>query len=423
MKNICHFLTVFVMLALTACNFSGSQTCKNTCPENQKQNEDCSCSPIKKLPATAAQQKEIFQNILSKNEQALTKLAGTIAPDSPLNLDNLPEAEEFKNIYARNINIFTKLSYQKDNLTLLSLLAPLDGFNETFNTLLQNGADPNLQAFYGETPLAIAIASDQGEKVKMLLEAGADVNFEGENNILITALNLEKYKALYALASFAKSKQIDFKFPPNYFISAMINNQTNMAIAILPLTDEHVLNMPNNFGTLPLVQAAFLNNQRLIDALLENGANIELKDENQRTPLLAFLQEIYIAKIEGNFPAGREAQITAAVKHFLDKGADINAKDYSGENILFYAVKDNNKPLIDLLITTYKQDLNTRNNDGETPLFTAAQNHPGLVPYLLARGANPKIMDNKGRTPAIAAAEMGNMDIYDLLEGAAATRI
>ena len=171
------------------------------------------------------------------------------------------------------------------------------------------------------------------------------------------------------------------------------------------------------------MQAAIIGNKELMTTLIESGASLELKDQNLRTPVLAYLQEIYIAKIENNFPVGRESQVTEIVKHFLEKGADITAKDNNGENIMFYAVRDDNKSLIDLLIATYKQDINTRNNDQETPLFIAAQNYPGLVPFLISKGANPKVMDKNGRTPAIAAAEMGNMDIYDFLESAAARRL
>ena len=362
-------------------------------------------------------------SIINKNEQNLTNLVSAIAPDSPFNLDVLQDQNSFKSLYANNVDISTRLTFQKDNLTLISLLAPLDNFNDAFNTLLQNGADPNLQAFAGETPLEIAIMADQDQKVKMLLNAGAQVNFEDENNILVQALSLQRYHALHALATFAREKQIPFKFPPNYFTMAMIENNIDLANAVLPLTDEGVINMPNRFGVLPIVQAAFLGNKELMNTLTENGANIELKDENLRTPILAYLQEIYIAKIEGNFPAGREASVAEIAKYFLEKGADINAKDNAGENIMFYAVRDNNKALIEVLITNYAQNLNVRNNQGETPLFIAAQNHPGLVPYLLSKGANPKVMDETGRTPAIAAAEMGNMDIYDLLESTAARRI
>lgn len=423
MKHIYKILTFFILLSFCACNFDDSKTCKNTCPTGQKQNEDCSCYTPKKLPATESQQKEILLSIINKNEQNLANLVSAIAPDSTFNLDVLQDQNAFKRIYANNVDIATRLTYQKDNLTLISLLAPLDNFNNSFSILLQNGADPNLQSFAGESPLEIAIMADQGQKIKMLLDAGAQVNFDGENNILMQVLGLQKYHALHALAAFAKEKQIPFRFPSNYFAMAMIENNIDLASAVLPLTNNEVINMPNRFGVLPLVQAAFLGNKGLMDTLIDNGANIELKDENLRTPILAYLQEVYIAKIEGNFPAGREASVAEMTKYFLEKGADITAKDNAGESIMFYAVRDNNKTLIETLITNYAQNLNVRNNQGETPLFVAAQNHPGLVPYLLSKGANPKVMDETGRTPAIAAAELGNMDIFDLLESAAARRI
>ena len=108
-------------------------------------------------------------------------------------------------------------------------------------------------------------------------------------------------------------------------------------------------------------------------------------------------------------------------KYLLDKGADIKARDSSGEDIMFYAVRSKNLPLINILIDTYKHDINTKNYQGETPLFVAAQNHPDIVPMLLQKGANPKVVDNNGRTPAVAAVEMGHMETYDFLENAAKT--
>ncbi len=424
MKHIFSVLVFFVILFLTACdiNFNWPNNCKNTCPPGQELKGDCTCYVTKKLPATEVQQKEILLALAQGNEQLFTNLIANIDPNSKFNLDLIPDLASLKKIYANNVDISNRIDYQKDNLTLISLLAPLDKFNPAFNMLLNNGADPNLESFSGLSPIEIAITADQTEKLQMLLKAGAKVNFEGENNILVRTLNLQKYKALSILSNYAKEKQIPFKFPANYFNIAMAENNTDMANAVLPLTDG-VVNLPNNFGVLPLVHAALSNNFKFIDNLLANGANIELKDHNLRTPILAYMQEVYIAQIERNLPKGQEKQITETVKYFLDKGADITAKDSDGENIVFYAVRSNNKPLIELLTINYRQDLNPVNNQGETPLFIAAQNNPALVSYLLSKGANPKVMDKNGRTPAIAAAEMGNMDIYDLLENAAARRL
>ncbi len=418
MKHFYKILVFFVIMSLTACSNDNPKTCKNTCPSGQKQNKDCSCHAPQKMQASESQQREILQAIINGDDQNLLQLINTIAADSTFNLDVLQNNEDFKQIYARKASIANQI-INSNNLTLLFLLAPLDNFNRSFDIILKNGANPNLQ-IEGITPLEIAIESNQGEKVKMLLEAGADFNSEEVNNILHTTLITGKYKSLNALSNFIRQQQTDFKFPPDYFINAMINNNAELANAVAPLTDQEILNMPNNFGVLPLVQAAFTGKFQLMDTLVNSGANLELKDQNYRPPMLAYLQEIYIAQIEGNYPLGRDKQITETVKHFLEIGADISVQDYNGENIMFYAVRGNNKPLIELLITNYNQNLNSRNNQGETPLFIAAQNTPALVPYLLSKGANPKVMDKNGRTPAIAAVELGNIETYDLLESAAA---
>ncbi len=424
MKYIYSVLILSVMFSFTACEFlEWPKNCTNTCPPGQELKRDCTCYITKKLPATEAQQKEILQALAQGNEQTFINLIANIDPNSKFNLNLMQDLTPLKKVYAENMDISGRLDYQTDNLTLISLLAPLNKFNQSFNILLSNGADPNFESFPGLPAIEIAIVADQGDKVYLLLKAGAKVNFEGENNILAQTLNLGRYKALYALSSYAKEKQIPFHFPTNYFTMAMIENNLEMANAVLPLTDKEVVNIPNNFGVLPLVQAAVSMNFRLMDNLLANGADIELKDQNQRTPLLSYLQEVYVSQIEGNLPRGLEKQVSETVKHFLDKGADVNAKDTDGENIVFYAVRTNNKPLIELLTANYRQDLNPRNNQGETPIYIAAQNNPALVQYLLSKGANPKVMDKNGRTPAIAAAEMGNMDTYDLLESAAARRL
>ncbi len=414
-----YVASALILLVMTACNFNGSKTCNNTCPEGQVQKEDCTCYTPEKQPATEEQQKEILQSILNNNEKALNTLITKIAPDSRINLSVLPDVNAFKQLYVNDIDVYSRLNYQTNNLTLLSLLAPLNNFNNAFNTLLKQGADPNLQAFAGFPPLKIAISSNRGEKVAELLSSGAELNLEEGNNIIMNALSSGKYNALASLSNYVKAKNIPFTLPANYFAEALMDNQTEIAIAVAPLTPPDVLNTPNNFGVLPLVQAAFTNNFKLMDALIASGADLELRDQNYRTPLLAYLQEVYIAQIEGNYPLGKETQITETVKHFLDKGADRTAKDFSGEDIMFYAVTSNDMPLIDLLVNTYKHDMNTRNNQGETPLFTAAQNHPEMVPVLLQKGASAKITDKNGRTPAIAAVEMGNMDTYDFLESAA----
>ena len=424
MKYILYVTAMSVLFSFMACSPSSNQEvqCIDPCPEDQIQKEDCSCVAPPKLQATEAQQTEILQAILNKNERKLNQLVNKIAPDSMIDLKVLQDNNSFRNLYVKNGDIYNRLNYQNSNLTLLSLLAPLNGFDEAFNSLLTYGANPNYQAFLGLSPLQISINSDEGEKVRMLLEHGAEANFEGENNIITETYNLKKNKALKSLSTYAKKVGTSFTFPESYFTEAMMNNQQDLAEALLPLTNKETLNTPNNFGVLPLVQAALSNNVTLINTLLDNGADINARDFNERNPLLQYMQEIYLAKIEGNDTTGvytSKDKVIPMIKLFLEKGINVNAKDNLGEDIMFYVVRNNYMELVDFLIKNYNCDINTTNGQGETPLFIVAQNYPNLVRSFLQKGANPKVTDNAGRTPAVAAVEMGNMETYDLLENAA----
>ena len=48
--------------------------------------------------------------------------------------------------------------------------------NEAFNTLIDAGADVNMQNKYGETLLHISIRRDRREMTQKLIESGADIN-------------------------------------------------------------------------------------------------------------------------------------------------------------------------------------------------------------------------------------------------------
>lgn len=424
MKHIFYILVLSVLFSFTAC--SNKESCPGACPEGQIQQKDCSCITPVREPASKEQQTAILQALINHDEQALKDLVNKISANSTIDLKALQDPAPFKALYANNMDITARLNFQNSNLSLVSLLAPLAGFDDAFNTLLNHGADPNYQTFPGLSPLQIAINADQEAKTKLLLKHGAKANFDGEDNIITETYEARKNKALKGITSYAKQANIAFTFPDDYFTSAMANNQQDLAEALLPLTNKEIVSTPNSFGVFPLVQAALSNNKSLFNTLLENGANLNSKDLNNRTPLLQYLQEIYLAKIEGNDTDGmftNNEQVVSMVKFFLEKGADVNAKDNLGENILFYAIRGNYMELVDFLIAEHKCDINSVNEQGETPLFIVAQNYPELVPSFLEKGANPKVTDKTGRTPAVAAVEMGNMETFDLLEHAASVII
>ena len=76
-----------------------------------------------------------------------------------------------------------------------------------------------------------------------------------------------------------------------------------------------------------------------------------------------------------------------------------------GKDRLFDAVARGDLAEVKLLLIDCGLDPNVRNNDGWTPLHSAAYRcHIEVVRVLLEHGADPTIRDNKGRTPL----ELGN---------------
>ncbi len=95
-----------------------------------------------------------------------------------------------------------------------------------------------------------------------------------------------------------------------------------------------------------------------------------------------------------------EALITAVqeknlkeVKNLIAKGADVNAKDSTGETPLFWSVLN-----IDIakFLISHGADVNAKDSRGQTPLFSV--DNIDMAKLLVSQGAKVDIVDNEGRT-------------------------
>jgi len=68
-------------------------------------------------------------------------------------------------------------------------------------------------------------------------------------------------------------------------------------------------------------------------------------------------------------------------------------------------------------LVEYGGDVNARSNTGTTALmYAAGNNHLAIVKFLLAAGANPKLMSDKKSTAAEIARKFGHLEIAEYLE-------
>lgn len=217
---------------------------------------------------------------------------------------------------------------------------------------IASGADINqVDKKSGWTPLEIAAEKDKVEIAKILIEAGAIVD-----NGLSEPLDLAAYNGfteivnLLLQAGHYADKEKNKRFYDAFF-SAIICGHIEIVKAFIRIgTDvNYLLN-----GDSGLCRATESCHQEIVEFLLEVGAEVNLRDGNQSTPLM---QAAYRA-------SGEIARILIAA------GADINAKDDNGYTALMLAAKSANAEVAGELILA-GADLDSKDKNGNTALMLA----------------------------------------------------
>ena len=170
----------------------------------------------------------------------------------------------------------------------------------------------------------------------------------------------------------------------------------------------------------------------VMQLLLEKGADVEAKDICGRTPLRwaaysghAIVVQLLLEKgadVEARDDNGRTALRLAAraghevvVQLLLEKGADVEAKDNSGRTLLGWAAYGGHAAAVQLLLEK-GADVEARDKDERTALRLAAKaGHEVVVQLLLEKGADVEAKDKSGRTPLGWAAYSGHATVVQLL--------
>jgi ankyrin repeat protein len=169
----------------------------------------------------------------------------------------------------------------------------------------------------------------------------------------------------------------------------------------------------------------------VVKLLLEMGADVNIIDDDGRTPLNCALKNrhVEVAKLlldEGadvNIPnnsgwtplnyASEDGHVEV-VKLLLEKGADVNIPNNSGWTPLNYASEDGHIEIVKMLLEK-GADVNIPNNSGWTPLTCASNGHLEVVKMLLKEGADVNIVSDNGRGPLSCASYFGHLEVVKIL--------
>jgi len=246
---------------------------------------------------------------------------------------------------------------------------------ELAKLLLENDADiTNEKIATTIHPLVPAVASENFEIVKLLIEYGIDVN----------AKDSRGKTAIFAIQS-KKMAQLLINNGANINIRETGSGRTilfnfirrgNLDLVELLIENGADINIKNKSDSTPLFSAISKKREDIIRLLIESGVNVNLQGERGYTPLA-------MAALWENLEV---------IELLIKNGADVNAQDNSGDTALFYA---RNKAVAKSLIE-HGADVNAENYFGPTS-FTVAivRRNKEIVQLLIDNNADRKYLEYK----------------------------
>ncbi len=208
-----------------------------------------------------------------------------------------------------------------------------------------------------------------------LIETGIDLNEPDKNGqypIILYMNNLHKYQSERDCIAVAE---------------AMIAHNIN-------------LNIFDEFGKTPLMNACSLKNMQLIETLVKGGADIDFQPKKGET---AFFRACYYGA-------------TDVMDQLKKLGANINLPNNNEQTPLMLSVNRYNTRVLEWLIQN-NVDVNFKDMQGNTALMYAiASNRLDSVEFLLQNGAQTNISNKFHHTPLQLALRVKNKQIISLLK-------
>src|SRR5215813_7209889 len=295
--------------------------------------------------------------------------------------------------------------------------AALNGNVAILDELLKAGADVESPNGDGQTALMIIARSSKVEAAKLLLSHSANVN---------AVENFHEQTALMWAAAQAQPPMVRVLVDAGADVNARsrVNNWERQVTA-----EARAIARPSG-GLTPLLYAGRQGCVECVKILAEAGADLDLGDPDNVSPLL-------MATLNGRWDVA---------KYLINKGANVNKWDWWGQSPLYAAVDLNTLPhggrpdrpsldettsfdIITLLLEKganpnlqlkllppYRSLGADRGVDGmltigTTPLLRAAKAmDPTAIELLLKHGANPALPNQRGMIPLVAAAGVGSVD-------------
>lgn len=285
----------------------------------------------------------------------------------------IEEVKEFIKKRRYNINAQTN----RGGYTAL-MNASQYGHIDIVKLLIQKKADPNIHNRNRNNALELAYRdkNENSDEIARLL-------IEGKSDVYAEDMRLGNLLSVY----YESLTDIDFQNIQSYTALMMACDANNIEIVQKLIQNKADVNIRTRNGNTALM---FASNYDIIQTLIENKADVNNQNKNGDTALIERM------KI---FPSDENIQENEKVVRLLiDSNANVNVRNEQGETALLIAYVDNSWPEIARILINSKADVNIQDSYSSA-LHSACQNHDiESVKLLIENKADITAQNYEGKT-------------------------
>jgi ankyrin repeat protein len=255
------------------------------------------------------------------------------------------------------------------------LFAARVGDLESARILLQAGADVNETGNDGLSALTVATVRANVPLAKYLLERGANPNLDGagytalhwaagtwESELTVRSITVHR-PGVWETAAGLRDGKLELV---RALLAHGADPNARMRTGPFRLGTTKSPDRPELEGATPLILAAMAGDAAVMQALVEAGADPQLKTLLNGTVLMAAAG---MGHVQGE-DLIKDSNALEAAKLAVQLGVDAKATDSAGNTALHYAAYMRHDPVVQFLVDQ-GSPLEARNKFGETPLWAA----------------------------------------------------